>query len=119
MAEPATMVIAASATAVAIDTAMQEISKAYAALKALLVRTFSGDSDVVEAVDHVQKTLSAAGRQQTAGGAGERQGGHQPRAGRYRRAGAGQAAGAAPGQASAHCAGGRQLHRPCRHSRVA
>jgi hypothetical protein len=69
MPEPITTAIlaaiAAGATAGATDTAKQAIGDAYGALKALLVRTFGGDSDVVEAVDKLEKNPDSAGRKQT------------------------------------------------------
>ena len=70
MAEPVTTAIlaaiAAGATAGVTDTVKQEIGKAYTALKALLVRTFGGGSDVVEAVDKLEKNPNSIGRKQTA-----------------------------------------------------
>ena len=55
--------IAAGAADGATDTTKQAIGDAYGALKALLERTFG--SDVVEAVDKLEKNPSSPGRKQT------------------------------------------------------
>ncbi len=57
--------IAAGAMEGANDTAKQVIGDAYAGLKALLARMFGDDSDVVEAVDKLEKNPNSAGRKQT------------------------------------------------------
>jgi hypothetical protein len=56
--------IAAGAVDGVTDTAKQAIGDAYGALKALLGRAFGGGSDVVAAIDQLEKNPNSEGRKQ-------------------------------------------------------